>query len=383
MHDPIHDPVAPGIAARAAILGHTGRGDFGHGLDTAAAGLPNVSVVAVSDPDEAGRRKAQQRSGAIRAYADFQELLRQERPDLVIVAPSWLDQRVEMISAAIAAGARAIYCEKPLSRCLEEADRIVAACTHSGALLSVAHQNRVFPAPALALRLLREGRIGSLRMVRLSTKNDSRGGALEHLIHGTHLFDLLRTFAGEARWCDGRVGDHGHDAQRSDIYDGPMGAGPLCGDDIVGLYGFDHGVLAEAQSMRGDDGGGAQYLHWQLWGTGGTLTFWSDLKSPVYLSKRPYLLPTPDPDLTIIQPEIPPHLLPAQGWNALERANQALVADLLSAVREERPPLASGNDARAAVEMIQSAVAAHFAGRRLSLPLVERAHPLAGRASPG
>jgi len=44
---------------RAGIIGHTGRGNYGHGLDVAFVGLPGVEIVAVADPDEQGRHRVQ------------------------------------------------------------------------------------------------------------------------------------------------------------------------------------------------------------------------------------------------------------------------------------------------------------------------------------
>ena len=43
---------------RAAAIGRTGRGNYGHGLHLAYKGLENVEFVAVADPDDAGREKA-------------------------------------------------------------------------------------------------------------------------------------------------------------------------------------------------------------------------------------------------------------------------------------------------------------------------------------
>ena len=45
---------------KAAAIGHTGAGGFGHGLHLAYEGNEGVEFVAVSDPDEEGRAKAQQ-----------------------------------------------------------------------------------------------------------------------------------------------------------------------------------------------------------------------------------------------------------------------------------------------------------------------------------
>ena len=39
---------------RAAIIGHTGQGNYGHGLDMVYARMPEVEVVAVADPDPKG-----------------------------------------------------------------------------------------------------------------------------------------------------------------------------------------------------------------------------------------------------------------------------------------------------------------------------------------
>src|SRR5262245_64748816 len=78
---------------RAAIIGHTGRGDYGHSLDVALNGIEGVEVVAVADADDAGRAKAAQRIRAPRQYADYRELLEKERPELVLLAPGWSGQR--------------------------------------------------------------------------------------------------------------------------------------------------------------------------------------------------------------------------------------------------------------------------------------------------
>src|SRR6266704_5097317 len=90
---------------RAALIGHTGAGNYGHEWDTAWNGLDFVEVVAVADVDEAGRRKAAQRSHAKRAYADYREMLQKEKPDLVAICPRALDLRLEMITAAAKGGA--------------------------------------------------------------------------------------------------------------------------------------------------------------------------------------------------------------------------------------------------------------------------------------
>ena len=48
---------------RAAAIGSTGRGDFGHGLDTALVRLPGVEFVAIADDNPAGLKEAGKRCG--------------------------------------------------------------------------------------------------------------------------------------------------------------------------------------------------------------------------------------------------------------------------------------------------------------------------------
>src|SRR5688572_4849467 len=81
---------ASGPAARkAAIIGHTGAGDYGHGIERIFAGLPGIEVVAVADPHDAGRANVKTACGAARDYADYREMLDKEKPDLVGIGPRW------------------------------------------------------------------------------------------------------------------------------------------------------------------------------------------------------------------------------------------------------------------------------------------------------
>lgn len=336
-------------------------------------GLPGVEVVALADPDEAGRAAAMKRSGAGRGYGSYHEMLERERLDLVAVGPSHLDQHEKMVVAAARAGAKAIYCEKPIARSLDEADRMLAECETRGVKVAVAHQNRAFPAQRLVRRAIAEGKIGTLRRMRAWPKQDSRGGGLELLVHGTHMFDLMRLFAGDARWCHARVTCGGRDATADDAQEGQYAVGPIAGDDITTEHGFGHGVTGHFESMLSDDGGATAYLRMEVSGSGGTMAFWSAADSAVYFTPRPYPLPDDWGSWQRLEPEEMP-ILPGAGRQ--HAANQVLVRDLLAAVEEDRTPLASGHDARAALEMILAAYESHLCGERVALPMARRTHPL-------
>ena len=71
---------------RVAVIGRTGKGNYGHGLDVVWKELDNVEIVAVADPDEKGRAAAAKRLGAKNAYADYRTMLEKEKPQIVSVA---------------------------------------------------------------------------------------------------------------------------------------------------------------------------------------------------------------------------------------------------------------------------------------------------------
>src|SRR6185503_15386942 len=76
-------PAAESLPAgkfKAAIIGHTGRGNYGHEMDLIFNDRPNIEVVAIADPDGAGRAKAASRCKALRQYDDYREMLSKEKP---------------------------------------------------------------------------------------------------------------------------------------------------------------------------------------------------------------------------------------------------------------------------------------------------------------
>jgi predicted dehydrogenase len=367
---------------RAAIIGHTGRGDYGHGLDICFAGLAQFEVVAIADPDPAGREGARERSGAATAYADYRQMLDRERPDLVAVGPRWVGERAAMVAAVVEAGAH-LYVEKPLAATLAEADALLATCERAGARMAVAHQSRLHPTTLHLQRLLAEGRIGRLRLVRGYGKMDHRGGGQDLAVLGTHVLDLMRLFAGDAHWCSADLLVGSRLAGPADARAGDEEVGPVLGDGLRATYGFDDGVVGSFESYRGL-GGGDTVFGLDLIGEQGQLAYRGGFTKRLFFSPHPY----PEPGAADDRWEHVP--VPAAGPHeqfgneppdaaariALQqRANQRLVLDLIAAIEEGREPASSGQRARAALELIQAVAAAHVAGGRVTLPLASREHP--------
>src|SRR5262249_42288582 len=134
----------PNPRFRAAIIGHTGHGDYGHEHDLIFSGRDNIQVVAVADPAESGRARAAQRSHALRQYGDYRQMLDKEKPQLVCVAPRWTDEHFAMARTALEVGAH-VYIEKPFTQTLAEADRLLALAAKVELRIVVAHQMRLAP----------------------------------------------------------------------------------------------------------------------------------------------------------------------------------------------------------------------------------------------
>ena len=103
----------PSHKLRVGVIGHTGRGNYGHGLDTVWLKLPDTEIVAVADAHVNGLANACKRLQVPQGFADYQEMLRKVKPDIIAVCPRHADQHHDMALAAIESGVRGIYIEKP------------------------------------------------------------------------------------------------------------------------------------------------------------------------------------------------------------------------------------------------------------------------------
>jgi len=112
---------------RIGIIGHTGRGDYGHGIDTVWLKFPEHQIVGVADANADGLARKVAALKAPQGYADYRKLLDDAKPTIVSICPRHLDQHAEMVVAAAERGIH-IFLEKPLCRTLAEADQMAAAC---------------------------------------------------------------------------------------------------------------------------------------------------------------------------------------------------------------------------------------------------------------
>jgi predicted dehydrogenase len=202
---PTDVPLGAGAAMpkryRAAIIG---LGQIGNQFDddpkrtavwthaAAYSSVPAVELIAGADPDETRLRRFQDRRNVPAGYRDYQKMLQEEAIDLLSVcSPSEL--HYPMVLAGIEAGVKAIFCEKPLASTVEQGRHMVEGCRSAGVVLAVNHTRRWDSIYREAKRLIDEGLIG-----RIESITGHYPGKVFTM--GTHLFDLMRYYGGEAEW---------------------------------------------------------------------------------------------------------------------------------------------------------------------------------------
>ena len=362
---------------RAGVIGRTGRGNYGHGLDRVYLEMDEVEIVAVADDNPEGLKEAGKRLGTSNLYADYREMLEKEKFDIVSVAPRWIAPHHDIVIAVAEAGA-CVFLEKPMSVTLAEADAMIAACDKAGVTMGIAHQGRMHAAVRYGRKLLQEGAIGTILSAQMRGKEDTRGGGEDLMVLGTHMFDTLRFMLdSDPEWVFAHVSmADGRPITKTDAVDGPEEMGLIAGDHVHALYGFKNGVTATFESRRNQSDSRGRF-GLQILGSEGIMSVYNSSQQ-IRIYEAPFWRPDRDAPLRDVTAEaiseLPPNQKPTIDLQMA--ANVAIVRDLLKAREEGREPINSGRDGRWALEMIHGVYASHLSGKRTALPLTNREHPL-------
>lgn len=362
---------------RVAIIGSTGKGGFAHGLDIAFCELENSAIVAVADRNADGLAAAGEKIGLSALYSDFREMLQVEKPDICVIAPGWVEERLPMVEAAAHAGCH-IYLEKPAAESLTDIDAMLDTCESADIKVGVAHQWRAMAPVQQAIREVHAGIYGRLLRAWGRPKDDSRGGGEELLLHGTHMLDLMMAFTGPPRWVIGHISCGDRDAVITDVESGSVGS--MVGDSMSAMFGFDAGIRGFWDStahLADRDRGIRDLFGLSLECEKARL----ELREPgdVYVYPAPRVLPDTNlvwERLTLPRWHNPEHYAFVRA-NFLHIGNKILARDLIDAIEQNREPLSSLQSVRYTVEMVQGVYASHLdGGKRLPIPLSNRQHPL-------
>lgn len=169
-----------------------------------ATRLPGAALYAVADVRSEAAESARAEYGAARACTDYHDLLSDRNVDgIVVMTPTKLHKDV-VIDAARAG--KSIFCEKPLSLSLADAEAMKAAVDQSGVFFQLGFMRRFDAGYAAAKKKIAAGAIGQPCVFKSTSKDKTRpsldylrpensGGLFIDM--GIHDFDLARWFMGD------------------------------------------------------------------------------------------------------------------------------------------------------------------------------------------
>lgn len=361
---------------KVAIIGHTGRGDYGHGIDVCWREMEEAEIVGVADPHEGGREAAKTRLRAPKAFADYRQLLDETTPDLASICTRHPDQHRDMFLAAAERGIHA-YMEKPMCVTPAEADEMVSACEEHDVKLCLGHLTRISPKFDVVEQLIAEGEIGEVLEFRGRGKEDARRGGGEDLwVLGSHIMNLIHALGGEPKWCFAKMEEDGEPVARKHVKPGNEGLGPLAGDTVHAVYGLEGGRIATFDSVRGTGTPRPWRFGLQIMGSKGIIEILtgylpevSILRDPAWSPQRSGKKWEPVSSAGIGKPE------PIEGdWRLL--GNIAACRDLISAIEEDRQPECDVYQGRMTIEMIHAVFESHRVGGQVPFPIQTRQNPL-------
>ncbi|MEW4490402.1 Gfo/Idh/MocA family oxidoreductase [Thalassoglobus sp. JC818] len=360
---------------RVGVFGRTGRGNYGHGLDTVWLDMPETEIVAVCDEDAEGRAKAGKKLRTTQLYSDYRKMLAEAQLDIIAICPRWIDQHRDVAIAAAEHGVH-IFMEKPFCRSPQEADEIVQACEMRHIKLAIAHPTTYSPRIPVIKSLIEDDTLGQIVEVRLQGKEDRRGGPEDLWVLGSHMLDLLLTLGFEPQSCFATILQSGSRAPLSEVYDGNEGLGPLLGNSLRAEYALKSGIASHFRSVQNCAGNPSRY-GMRICGSKGVMDIYEGTLAPTFV-----LL---DSNWSTGQTDSRWQQVSSAGIGAPEpltgkryqSRNQIAAEDLIDAIQKDRNPLCNMYQARQVVELICATFESHRTGSLVELPLQTRTHPFA------
>src|SRR6266516_3510863 len=154
--------------------------------------LPSYEIRALSAHNAESARAAGEVFGVRTVFSDHEQLVTQPDIDVVAVTVKVPHHRA-LVSAALAAG-KAVYCEWPLGRDLEDTQAMAALAAERGVRTVVGLQARQAPAIQFVQQLLHDGYVGevlSTTMVGLSIPGDVVGQPNAYMLDKANGANLL------------------------------------------------------------------------------------------------------------------------------------------------------------------------------------------------
>src|SRR3977135_92584 len=245
--------------------------------------LPNYEIRALSAHTAESARASGEAFGVRAVFSDPEQLVRQPDVDVVAVTVKVPTHR-ELVSAALAAG-KAVYCEWPLGRDLDEARAMAALAAEHGVRTAVGLQARQSPTIEFVQELLSDGYVGeilSTAMIGVSVPGDVVVAPNAYMLDKTNGANVLTVAVGHSlALLNFVLGEFAELSALSDlrrplitIEETGEQIAKTAADQIAVIGTLTSGAIASLH-IREAVAGGTGFL-WEINGTDGTLQITAD-----------------------------------------------------------------------------------------------------------
>lgn len=322
-----------------------------------------ATLAGVASPTPGNAAKFAQRFGIPKAFEDYRQLLAHPEIQMVVVgAPN--DLHCQIVVEAAAAGKHVVI-EKPMCLNLREADQMIAACRQAGVKLMYAEELCFAPKYVRLKQLLDSGALGRPTLLKQSEKHDGP--------HAAHFWDVERSGGGVTmdmgchaieffRWMLGRPAIQSVYAQMSTQVHAEKTRGD---DNAILILEFANEVIAVAEESWTKLGGMDDRA--EVYGSNGVA--YADLlhgNAIETYSAAGYDYAVEKAGST-------------RGWSftiyeeAWNYGFHAEMAHFVDCVQNDRPPLVTGEDGRAVLEVLFAAYESARTGQKVKLPFTSEA----------
>jgi predicted dehydrogenase len=322
--------------------------------------VPEAEVVAVYTRDRAKAEAFARKHRIRRSFTDLDRAIEESDCEVVDVClPNFLHHRAVM--AAARAGKHVIV-EKPLSMTLEEADEMIGECKKARRKLMYAEELCFAPKYERVRRLAGEGAFGRIYMLKQAEKHSGP--------HSDWFYDIKQSGGGvlmdmgchALAWFRWMLGGRPRALSvQAHLQTGLIHKGRTRGEEnSLVIVEFDGGTVGVAENSWAKHGGMEDSA--EVYGTGGVC--YADLfqgNAALTYSEQGYGYAMEKAGST-------------KGWTFTifeEAFNQGYPQELnhfIECVREDRPPVVTGEDGRAVLELLYAAYRSAATGEKVTLP---------------
>ena len=169
-----------------------------------ASKVPGAQLVGIADVNLPAANSLASKLGVTTVYADYNQLISDPRVEAIVVAtPPFLKKEITL---AAADKRKHVFCEKPMTLSMKDADEMVSAVGRSGIRFQIGYQKRSDISFMEAKKAINDGVLGKLLLVRAHNRDppttvagwsaDPKKSGSIFLDTCSHDFDAVRWLSG-------------------------------------------------------------------------------------------------------------------------------------------------------------------------------------------